>query len=47
LSNKSVPANDFVDVQVPQMKAGDFVQGFATAAASLNIQALAGAYYSS
>jgi len=47
LSNKAIPANDFVDVQVPQMKAGDFVQGFATAATSLNIQALAGALYSS
>ena len=46
LSAKSIPANDYVDVQVPQMKAGDFLQGFASAATSLNIQAIAGAYYS-
>ena len=46
LSAKSVPANDYIDVQVPQMKAGDFLQGFASAAASLNIQPIAGAYYS-
>ena len=47
LSAKTVPANDYVDVMVPQMKAGDFVQAFATVAAAVNIQSLAGAYYSS
>lgn len=41
----SIGANSFVDVQVPQMKAGDFMQGFG-GAAGLNIQAIAGAYYS-
>lgn len=43
----SIGANAYVDVQVPQMKAGDFLQAFASAATSLNIQAIAGAYYSS
>lgn len=41
----AIAPNSYVDVQVPQMKAGDFLQGFA-AAAGLNIQAIAGAYYS-
>lgn len=43
---KSIPANDFVDVQVPQMKAGDFLQGLAVTAGVVNIQPIAGAYYS-
>lgn len=43
----SIPANGYVDVQLPQMKAGDFLQGFASAATSVNIQAISGAYYSS
>lgn len=42
---RSIAANDFIDVQVPQMKAGDFIQGFASAA-GLNIQAVSGAYFS-
>lgn len=46
LSNKSIPPNDYIDLQVPQMKAGDFVQGFAGTAAALNIQAIGGSYYS-
>lgn len=43
----SIGMNSYVDVQLPQMKAGDFLQGFASAAASVNIQAISGAYYSS
>ena len=43
----SIGANSYVDVQLPQMKAGDFLQGFASAATSINIQAISGAYYSS
>lgn len=43
---KSIPANDYVDVQVPQLKAGDFVQVFAGTASVINVQHLAGAYYS-
>lgn len=43
---KSIAANDYVDVQLPQMKAGDFLQGFASTASVVNIQAIAGAYYS-
>jgi hypothetical protein len=35
---KSIPANDYVDVQIPQMKAGDFLQGFASTAAVVNIR---------
>lgn len=45
LPTVSVGANSSIDVQLPQMKAGDFLQGFASVAASLNIQALAGGYY--
>lgn len=45
LSAGSVGANNYIDVQLPQMKAGDFLQGFASAATSLNIQAIAGSYY--
>ncbi|WP_426111046.1 hypothetical protein [Massilia sp. PWRC2] len=44
---KSVPAKDYIDVQVPQMKAGDFLQGFAATAGVVNIQPIAGAYFSS
>lgn len=43
---KSVPANDYVDVQVPQLKAGDFIQGSALTPDVVNIQAISGAYYS-
>lgn len=44
--NKSIPPNDYVDVQVPQMKAGDFCQGLASVGGVVNIQAIAGAYFS-
>lgn len=44
---KSIAANDYLDVQVPQLKAGDFVQGFASTAAVVNIQPISGAYYTS
>ena len=44
---KSVAANDFIDVQMPQLKAGDFLQGFASTAAVVNIQPISGAYYTS
>lgn len=47
LSASSIGPNSYLDVQLPQMKAGDFLQGFASAATSLNIQAIAGAYFSS
>lgn len=43
---KSVPANDYVDVQLPQMKAGDTLKAFAGTASVINVQAIAGAYYS-
>jgi hypothetical protein len=47
LPTTSIGANSYLDVQLPQMKAGDFLQGFASAGTSLNIQAVGGAYYSS
>lgn len=43
---KSIPANDYVDVQIPQLKAGDSVQVFAGTASVINVQPLAGAFYS-
>lgn len=43
---KTVPANDYIDVQMPQLKAGDTVQGFADTPSVVNVQAIAGAYYS-
>lgn len=47
LPTTSIGPNSSIDVQLPQMKAGDFLQAFASVASSLNIQAIAGAYYSS
>jgi len=41
----SIGRESYIDVQVPQMKEGDFLQGFSSAA-GLNIQAIAGALYS-
>ncbi len=45
MAAQSVGANSSIEVQVPQMKAGDFLQGFASAT-GLNIQAISGAYFS-
>jgi hypothetical protein len=42
----SIGPKSYVDVQVPQMKAGDFLQGVAGTAASISIAAIAGSYYS-
>jgi hypothetical protein len=44
--NKSIPANDFIDVDVPAMKAGDFIQGLAGATASITAEWMAGALFS-
>lgn len=46
LSAKSIPANDFLDVDVPLMGAGGFVQGLSGTAASITAQPMAGSYFS-
>lgn len=42
---KNIPANDYVDVDLPTMKAGDTLRGFAGAAASITMQELGGVLY--
>jgi hypothetical protein len=46
LSAKSIAGNDYLDVDVPIMPAGAFMQGLASLAASITIQPLAGSYFS-
>lgn len=46
LSAKSIAGNDFLDVDVPIMAAGDFLQGLAGTATSITAQILAGSYFS-
>ena len=38
----SIPANDFLDVDLPQMAAGDALYGFASSATSISIAAMDG-----
>lgn len=42
---KNVPANDYIDVDLPTMKAGDTLRGFAGAAAGITMQELGGVLY--
>lgn len=42
---KSVPANDFIDVDIPLMGPGDFLQALASAPASITATALDGVIY--
>lgn len=42
----TIPANDYVDVDVPIMAAGDTIQARAGTASSVNIQATAGGLFS-
>lgn len=42
---KNIPANDYVDVDIPTMKAGDTLRGFAGAAASITMQEMGGVLY--
>lgn len=42
----TVPADDYVDVDVPIMAAGDFIQALAGTASAINIQAIAGGIFS-
>lgn len=46
LSAKSVPANDYLDVDVPIMPAGAFIQGLAGAATSITAHMISGGLYS-
>ncbi|WP_423197851.1 hypothetical protein DFLDMN_001490 [Cupriavidus sp. H19C3] len=46
-TNKTVPANDYLDVDIPTLKPGDFVQGKAGTASVITVHFMAGAYYSS
>jgi len=43
---KNIPANDYIDVALPLMRAGDFLQAVAGAAASISISAMSGANFS-
>jgi hypothetical protein len=46
LSAKSIAANDYLDVDVPIMPAGAFMQGLASGAASITIHMIGGSYFS-
>ena len=46
LSAKSVGANDFLDVDIPTLKAGDTLRGFAGTAAVITMHELGGILYS-
>lgn len=45
LSAKTIAANDYLDIDVPIMGPGDFIQGLAGTAASLTAQAISGSYF--
>ncbi len=46
VSAKSIAANDFLDVDVPLMGPGGFVQALASANTSITAHALSGSYFS-
>lgn len=46
ISELSVGGNDYVDVDVPIMPAGSFVQGLASAGTSLTAHMISGSYFS-
>lgn len=46
VSAKSINANDYLDVDVPIMPAGSFIQALASAAASITAHMISGGYYS-
>lgn len=46
LSGKSIAANDYIDVDVPLMAAGDFIQALAGAAASITAHMISGSLFS-
>lgn len=45
--DQTIPADGFVDVDVPIMAAGDTIQALASATPGVNIQAIAGGVFSS
>lgn len=46
LKGKSIAANDYLDIDLPIMPAGSFLQGLAGAATSITAHALNGSYFS-
>ena len=44
---KPIVANDYLDIDVPIMAAGDFLQALSGTATSITAQALAGSFFSS
>ena len=44
-SAKVVGANDFMDIDLPIMKLGDFLQAFSGTASALTLQPMAGAFF--
>jgi hypothetical protein len=46
LNAYSIPANDFRDIDIPTLKAGDTLRGFASAATSITMHELGGVLYS-
>jgi hypothetical protein len=45
-SGKSINANDFIDVDVPIMPAGSFIQALAGTATAITAHMISGGYYS-
>lgn len=45
--NQTIPASGFIDIDVPIMAAGDFIQATASVTPGVNIQAIAGGIFSS
>lgn len=46
VSSVTVPANGYIDTDVPIMAAGDFIQGLAGTASAINAQAIFGGLFS-
>lgn len=46
LSEKSIAGSDYLDVDIPVMKAGDTLRGLADTAAKVTIHQLSGSYWS-
>jgi hypothetical protein len=45
VSVKAIAANDYIDVDVPIMGAGDFIQGLAGTASSITAHMISGSYF--
>lgn len=45
VSGKTIAANDYLDVDVPVMPAGSFLQALAGAATSVTVHMIAGSYF--